>query len=140
MQIAQANFAEIGINMTINVRDAAAMLESYRSGTYEFGVNWWGFRPDPDNWIYQKYHSTGSQNYYGYYNSPVADELIDRAQRSSNPAERVTLYRQLAVRLNEDAPHIFFHYGSNLKGLSPKVKGFVHFQDTMIRWQNISLG
>jgi peptide/nickel transport system substrate-binding protein len=140
LQIAQANLAEIGITLSIQVVDVAAQLEAYRSGNYEFGLNWWGYRPDPDNWIHQKYHSKGSQNYYGYYNSPRADELIEQAQRSSNLEERVRLYRQLADLLNDDAPQIFFHYGSNVKGLSKRVDGFVHFQDSMIRFQTVSLG
>ena len=139
LQIAQANFEELGIQMSITVNDTASVLQAYQKGDYEFSINWCGFRPDPDGWIHGKYHSKGSSNFYGFYNNPETDALIERARRSSDQAERVRLYRQVAARLNDDAPHVFFHYGANIKGLSPKVKGFVHFHDSMTRYQNVSL-
>jgi peptide/nickel transport system substrate-binding protein len=139
LQIVQANLAELGINLSITVRDLASVTESFQKGEYDFSVNWWGYRPDPDQWISGKFHSKGSQNYYGFYSNPEADRLIEQARRTSDQAERVRLYRQLALQMNEDAVHIFFHYGSNIKGLSPKVQGFTHFLDSMIRYQKVSL-
>jgi peptide/nickel transport system substrate-binding protein len=139
MQIVQANLAELGVNVEIKVEDAASRLENVRAGNTQMSTTWFGYRPDPDGWIYSYFHSKGSNNYYGFYSSPEADDLIERARGGRDQAQRVALYRQLADRLNDDAPNVFFHYGSNIKGLSPRVKGFVHFQDSMIRFQKISL-
>lgn len=139
LQIAQTNLAEIGINLSISIQDSTAVTQAWQSGNYDFSLTWWGFRPDPDSWVYLKYDSKGSQNYYGFYNNPQVDTLIEQARASQNQGERVRFYRQVATLLNDDAPHIFFHYGSDIKGLSPKVGGFVHYPDSMIRYRDISL-
>jgi hypothetical protein len=54
--------------------------------------------------------------------------------------KRVSLYGQLTARLNELAPFIFVHYGSDFKGLARNVQGFVHMLDQMPRYKDMSLG
>ena len=42
--------------------------------------------------------------------------------------------------MNQDAVYVPWHYSSDFKGLAPKVQGFVHPPDGIIRYENISLG
>jgi len=41
--------------------------------------------------------------------------------------------------MNEDAVYVPYHYGSDFKGHSPKVKGFVHTQDSIISYREMYL-
>jgi peptide/nickel transport system substrate-binding protein len=65
--------------------------------------------------------------------------LITQGESETETEKRRHNYRQLADRLNELAPFGFYHYGSNFKGLSPKLKGFVHMGDTIVRYKDIWL-
>ena len=70
---------------------------------------------------------------------PELDRLLDGGEGELDPDKRRATYRQLAARMNESANNVFYHNGSNFKGVSPSVRGFVHFQDTIVRWKDISL-
>ena len=41
--------------------------------------------------------------------------------------------------MNDDAVYVPWHYSSDFKGLTPKVKGFVHAQDGITAFQDIWL-
>jgi ABC-type oligopeptide transport system substrate-binding subunit len=63
-------------------------------------IFWLGWVPevnDPDDFLRLIFHSE-SQSNYGKFSSPEFDQLVDRAARSHNPAERQELYI-LAERL-----------------------------------------
>jgi peptide/nickel transport system substrate-binding protein len=137
-QIAQANLAEIGLKVNISVVDTTTLLKQSRDGQYDFSTTWWGYRPDPDGWITGKFRTGGSIN-FSFLSDPDLDKLIDQAQQSADLDERVKLYRQTAQKINEDGTHVFFHYGSSIRGLSPSVKGAVHFVDSILRFHTISL-
>ena len=100
---------------------------------------WWGYRPDPDQYLFTLLHSTGSYAKYAGYSNPKMDELIESERAARSEEERRRSFRQLSELMSEEAVYIAWHYGSDFKGLSPKVEGFVHFQDSIIRYQDISL-
>ena len=65
------------------------------------------------------------------YANPKMDELMDRQRSVQDPGERRRLFRQVSDLMNEDAVYVPYHHGSDLKGLLPNVKSFVHTQDSI---------
>jgi peptide/nickel transport system substrate-binding protein len=138
-QIIQANFAEAGVTMNIQNEDPSSNTTRLVDGDFELFIGrWWGYRPDPDQYLSTLLHSAGSNNYSSYGN-PEVDRLIEEARATPAQEERVALYRQISPLVNDDAPNIYYHTGSNFKGLAPSVGGFVHRQDSIVRYADIWL-
>jgi peptide/nickel transport system substrate-binding protein len=137
VQILQANGAEVGINITVAIEDSAAWFARHEKTTdFTMGLTWWGYRPDPDQYLGVNLQTKGSWNLPRYSN-PRMDELLETQRVERDEAKRVKLFRELAELTTADAPLIPYHYGSNIKGLSPRVKDFVHRQDGLVRFTDI---
>jgi peptide/nickel transport system substrate-binding protein len=67
------------------------------------------------------------------------DALLEAERAARVPAERRRIFRAISELMNEDAPYVSWHFGSDFKGLSPKVEGFVHYQDSLVAYEDLSL-
>ncbi|MGH7355419.1 MAG: ABC transporter substrate-binding protein [Candidatus Rokuibacteriota bacterium] len=71
---------------------------------------WYADIPDPDNFLYQLFHSRSPRNYTGYSN-PVVDDLLLNARNAPDVQRRVELYRRAEHLILDDAPILpFWHY------------------------------
>jgi len=138
-QIIQANAAEVDINIKVEIVDTAVWNQRHRAGEYTLALSWWGYRPDPDQYLGVNLSTGGGWN-WSRYSNPRMDTLIQSGRAEQDDARRLALYRELADLLTEDAPLVPYHYGSNIKGLSPKVQGFVHRVDGLVRFHTMQLG
>jgi peptide/nickel transport system substrate-binding protein len=82
---------------------------------------------------------SGSNNNYGHIKDPRIDDLLARARSVSHMNERRTLYHRLRDVVSEESIYIYYWEGPNIKGLSPKVRNFVHMPDSIIRYQLLTL-
>src|SRR5262249_7041890 len=140
VQILQANAAEVGIEVGLEIVDTAAWYARHeKAGDFSIGLTWWGYRPDPDQYLGSNIGTNGSWNLPRYSN-PKMDDLLASQRTEQDETVRTAIHRQIADLTTEDAPLIPYHYGSNIKGLSPKVQGFVHRADGLIRYRDLSLG
>lgn len=139
-QIFQANAAEIGVKIVLEQTDRAGYLKMLKGGTMPIDVQgWWGYRPDPDQYLNILYDSKGRYAKRHGYANPEMDKLIIAERTGRTEAERNKAFRALAKLANEDAVYIPWHYSSDFKGLSPKVKGFVHPPNGIVDYSSISL-
>jgi peptide/nickel transport system substrate-binding protein len=139
-QVFQATVGELGITVQIEQVDTAGYNAALTSGKMAIDLQgWWGYRPDPDQYLAILCHSSGSYAKYHGYNSPAMDELIVAERAARSEAERRQVFRKVVDLMNEDAVYVPWHYGSDFKGLHPTVKGFVHPQDAIIKFQELSL-
>ncbi len=139
-QVLQANIAALGIKVEIQQVDTAGYGAALRSGKLSIDLQgWWGYRPDPDQYLAILLGSWGSYAKYNAYNNPQMDALIHGEQAAGGEAERRQLFRQVSELMNEDAAYVPWHYSSDFKGLSPKVRGFVHAPDGIIDFRGISV-
>ena len=139
-QIFQANAAEIGVTVNTEGIDAGGYWAAMRKGTMQLVLEgWWGYRPDPDQYLYIMLHSTGRQAKRMGYSNPKMDELMDAQRSAGDLDERRRMFRQISDLMNEDAVYVPYHYGSDFKGLLPNVKGFVHAQDSIINYRDLYL-
>ncbi len=71
---------------------------------------WFADVPDPDNFLFQLFHSRSSRNFTGYASRGV-DDLLRDARRSTDLPRRTELYRQAEQLVMNDAPVIpVWHY------------------------------
>ncbi|HET8570040.1 MAG TPA: ABC transporter substrate-binding protein [Candidatus Limnocylindria bacterium] len=140
-QILQENYREAGVTMDIVFEEGAASQARDERGDYTMLISWWGTRPDPSHYLPNLHLSTTT--YYRFKPSvmqdPVIDKLLNDAQQDPSPEKRRALYRQFAERVNENADHVYYHNGSDFKGLSPRVKGFIHMNDFIVRYKDLWL-
>jgi len=137
-QVLQANIAPLGISLQIQQVDTAGYAAALQSGTLPIDLQgWWGYRPDPDQYLAILLASWGSYAKYNAYDNPKMDALIRGEQGAKSEAERRQYLRQACELMNEDAPYVPWHYSSDFKGLHHKVQGFVHPPDGIIDFREL---
>ena len=67
------------------------------------------------------------------------DALIAAERQATSDEARRAAFRKMSELMNEDAVYVPWHYSSDFKGLSPRVKGFVHAADGITPFQDIHL-
>jgi len=139
-QVFQANAAELGVKVEIEQVDSAGYRNTLSAGKLPMDLfGWWGYRPDPDQYLGILLQSTGSYAKYNSYANPKMDQLILAERGARSEADRRKVFREISDLMNDDAAYVPWHYGSDFKGLHPKVKGFMHAQDAIIAFQDIFL-
>ncbi|MFC1735322.1 ABC transporter substrate-binding protein [Candidatus Hydrogenedentota bacterium] len=127
----QAELKKIGVRIKLKNIEWAAYLKAVEAGEPSFfRLAWIADIPDPDNFLYTKFHSRmiaeeGNDNDSRYRN-PEFDALIDKARALTDFDERVKLYQQAEKLIVEDAPWVFVYFYGEAILLKPRVKGFVH--------------
>jgi peptide/nickel transport system substrate-binding protein/oligopeptide transport system substrate-binding protein len=96
-------------------------LEARRLPLYRYG--WYADVPDPDDFLFNLFHSKGQRNYMGYHN-PRVDDLLTEARRERVLERRMALYRTAEQIVLTDAPlvpllHLVYH-----RVFQPSVRGF----------------
>jgi peptide/nickel transport system substrate-binding protein len=139
-QVLQANIAPLGIKLDIQQVDTAGYGATLQSGTLPIDLQgWWGYRPDPDQYLAILLASWGSYAKYNAYDNPKMDELIRGEQGAKSEADRRQYLRQVSELMNEDAVYVPWHYSSDFKGLNGNVKGFIHPPDGIIDFRELSV-
>ncbi len=139
-QVFQANAEAIGVTVKIEQVDSAGYRASLGGGTMAVDLQgWWGYRPDPDQYLAILLGTDGSYAKWNGYSNPAMDKLILAERAAASEADRRPIFRQMSEAMNDDAAYVPWHYTSDFKGLSPRVRGFVHAQDGIIAFQDLSL-
>ncbi|WP_027339339.1 ABC transporter substrate-binding protein [Halonatronum saccharophilum] len=122
----QASLRGIGVDVELLNLEWGTYLEKIESGDSEmFRLGWVASYPDPDNFLYNNFHSIniGGTN-SPYYDVPEIDEMLDKGRGMLPGEEREELYAQINRRLVDDAPWIPIYHYSNLVLLKPFVNDF----------------
>ncbi|MEB3329167.1 MAG: ABC transporter substrate-binding protein, partial [Candidatus Sericytochromatia bacterium] len=111
-QAIQQDLAGVGIRLTIKPMALPTYLQAKSTrGQVAIGSgNWSQDYPDPGNFLTTMFHGknvhdTESLN-DSFYENPVVDALLDRAEASVAPADRARLFRQAEAIIIEDAPAV----------------------------------
>lgn len=125
-EFVQGALRAIGVSLELRELDWPAYLNLVDRGDAPlFRLGWLADYPDPENFLTVLFHSRniGSKGNLSRYRNPRVDALLDRADASLDPAERVRLYREAEEVIIEDAPWIFLHYYSTDVLIQPWVRG-----------------
>ncbi|MBN8638036.1 MAG: peptide ABC transporter substrate-binding protein [Anaerolineae bacterium] len=99
----QAQLADVGINVTIEVMESGTFLDESDKGTLGFYLLGWGADyPDATNFL-DVHFGQGSTLQFGERDQEVID-LLNQAGRESDPAVRLDLYGQVNALLRDRAP------------------------------------
>lgn len=133
-QVLEQQWAEAGINVNIVPMEVSQILADWDSGNgkmIQVGITW---EPDPDNRLYNVFHSSSSVAQAFCINDPELDELLDRGRASSDRAERMEIYKAVQERIADQA-YVLVLYGYPLRWETwfDYVKGY-HNVPSNSRW------
>ncbi|WP_309228309.1 glutathione ABC transporter substrate-binding protein [Virgibacillus saliphilus] len=126
-EVAQAQLAEVGIDVSVDVMEWGAYLEQTSSGNHDmFVLGWSNMTGDGDYNQYYMFHSDsmGPQGNRVFYDNPEVDELIDQARQENDPDVRNEIYSELQQIEKEDAPYTYLRHSQDIAAVQKGVEGF----------------
>jgi peptide/nickel transport system substrate-binding protein len=139
-EVMQAQLAEAGIKMKVNLVDGATLISNGNAKNFEMISYQWSGRPDPDGNIYQFFKtSPGTSLNWSGISNPKLDALLDQTREVSSQAERKKLYSEVTKILQDELPMIFIVHPVEPKAFSPKVQGYDPVPDGMMRFKDVWL-
>jgi peptide/nickel transport system substrate-binding protein len=126
-QILQENLLSINEKFIVNVQ--AMQWPSLLRGMYSgllpmFQIGWLPDFTDAHNFVVPFLHSQGTFSGWQNYNNPTADALIAQGIASTDPAERQSIYDQLAQIYYDDIPGILLAQPLGRRYMRDWVQGF----------------
>lgn len=131
-QAMQEDLAKVGIKAEIISYDWATYLEKASKGEADaFLLGWTSDNGDADNFLYTllSTNAIGSNN-YTYYSNKKLDEILLKAQKTTDPEKRTEFYKKAQEIVHEDAPWVPIVHSTpalagveNLKGFKPHPTG-----------------
>ena len=139
-EVMQAQLAEAGIKMKVNLVDGGTLISNGNAKNFEMISYQWSGRPDPDGNVYQFYKtSPGTSLNWSGISNPKLDALLDQTREVSGQAERKKLYSEVIKILHDELPMIFIVHPIEPKAFSPKVQGYDPVPDGMMRFKDVWL-
>ncbi|SKA10305.1 ABC transporter substrate-binding protein [Selenihalanaerobacter shriftii] len=123
----QANLKEIGVNIKLSNLDWGSYIKRVDNGeTQIFRLGWIADYPDPDNFLYVKFHSenAGPGGNAVFYNNPEFDKIAEKARGMKPGEERLKLYQKAEKMVVNDAPWIPIYYYTRVAVAKPFVQGY----------------
>jgi peptide/nickel transport system substrate-binding protein len=116
--------SRIGVGVSLDlVEDSVYSVRGYSESNYQILHSGSAADPDPDDSVYNYFHSDGAYNTYGYGN-PRADALIEQQRRTMNRGDRVKVLAELEDVLLQDAASAFTYHSRDLVAMGAGVHGY----------------
>lgn len=126
-EMAQANLAEIGIDVEIQILTWGTYLEDTAAGRHDmFILAWSTVTGDADYGLYPLFHSSqyGNPGNRTFWSHPRVDELLDLARLTADPDTRQAAYWEAQEIIRDEAPWIFLISTLEVNGLRNNITGF----------------
>ncbi|WCF09826.1 ABC transporter substrate-binding protein [Paenibacillus thiaminolyticus] len=120
--VAQANWKELGIELTAEQMDFNAVVEKRKKGDFDMLFMAWGLTPDPQS-MENVFKTGGSQNDIGYANSKI-DELFAQSGKEVDVEKRKPIFKEIYQELNEDLPYIYLYQRRDMWATNARIQGF----------------
>ena len=127
-QVIQAMLSEVGVDVSIDVMEFGAFIAATTAGEHDMAYfGWTTSSGDADYTYYSLEHSSqqGAAGNRTFIADPEVDALIEAGRSSSDPEERLEIYKNLAIKLDEINNNLPIFYSSLNVGANAKVEGFV---------------
>ena len=115
--------------MNIVAEDWSVYLPKVIDGDFQATILGSSGLADPDDYLYNNFHTDGSGNFGGFSNAEI-DALLVQGRQASDPEERKALYAQAQELILTEAPHVFLFHSAQYEAHTQNVKGFKHYQNT----------
>ena len=123
VQLAQATWAEIGVEVNVEQVDAATFVAAMTSQNYQFGYGFWGFSVDPSSYN-ERWLSTSPGQWLNYEN-PEVDRLLLDAMQLIDREERKAKYAKFQDIVVEDATNVWVYNRVYFDAVKDRVHNFV---------------
>ncbi|MEU6644367.1 ABC transporter substrate-binding protein [Saccharomonospora sp. NPDC046836] len=131
-QALQASVAEGGFALEIVPVEYSTLLDVQKRGTFEAVMLGWSGRIDPDGNT-SRFLATGASANYGGFASSTVDDLLAKASRTTDTAERTALYGEMTRMLHEENPIVYTHRIRNITVHTTAVTGVEVYSDGVVR-------
>jgi peptide/nickel transport system substrate-binding protein len=122
-QFIQAQEAVVGINVVIDLTDAATANSRALSGSYDaYLFGFFAGPTDPNTFIYQFLATAGATNYSGY-SDPRLDLILSNGVKSTSIEARSTLYHVGQQIIAGERPIIYLYNRIGYVGYSANITG-----------------
>ena len=126
-QVLQAQFSQLGIEMTINNWDNATHRQHINSGEFDSSVSAWSNSGDPDVILRNLFHSSMvGVNNRTWLADPEIDEQMDYLVTLSDEEERMEGYKALQQELLDTCVMIPLYYETLNIGIRSNVEGILY--------------
>ncbi len=139
-QIIQAQLLEIGVQVDIQLYEWGAFLDAINNGEHDmFLSSWSNATLDPDGSVFPLFHSRnfGATGNRAYYADEEVDAILEAAQAESDHEKRMQLYKDIQLKLHEDAPWAPIFYGTTCTGVRADLQGFVMYPAAANHYENL---
>jgi peptide/nickel transport system substrate-binding protein len=116
--------AEIGLDVVIDQMQTNAYVERRTAGDFDMTMLGSVVDADPDDGVWNYFHSTGPSNPEGY-NNPEADRLVDAQRQAASEEERTQLLRELQTLVASEAVYKFMYHLPDVAAFYNYVQGYV---------------
>lgn len=121
----QQAWAELGINLEVNIVEWSSFTPMRRNGEFDAARNGWvGDYSDPSNMLELLYSTNGNND--GKYSNPEFDAAIEKSRTTLDPVERSNALHAAEDILMEDAACIPVAYYNDFWLQSEKITGMWH--------------
>nr|WP_156290206.1 glutathione ABC transporter substrate-binding protein [Oceanobacillus salinisoli] len=138
----QAQLAEFGIDVEIEVVEWGAYLEQTANGEHDmFILGWSTVTGDADYGLYALFHSNnvGEPGNRTFTKDPELDELLDQARQEPDPDTRLEIYSEIQELLVDIAPMLYIHHQDYLLGVNDSVKGLTQLPTQILQLQDVTI-
>lgn len=133
-QVLQAQFSQLGIEMTINNWDNATHRQHINSGEFDSSVSAWSNSGDPDIILRNLFHSSMvGVNNRTWLADPGVDEQLDTLVTLSDEDARIKGYKSLQQELLDTCVMVPLYYETLSIGVRSNVEG-IKFESGGAHW------
>ncbi|WP_041073281.1 ABC transporter substrate-binding protein [Bacillus sp. OxB-1] len=122
-QVVKQQLQPLGINVEILQQEDSIFFDALGKKDFEMSiVGWVGF-VDPDEFLYNIFHTDEVWNQQGYSN-PEVDQLLEEGRATADQAERFEIYKEAQSIIVDEAPMVFLYANQHASAIRDGVNGF----------------
>ncbi|HYH12404.1 MAG TPA: ABC transporter substrate-binding protein, partial [Thermomicrobiales bacterium] len=123
-EVLRSHLAEIGLDVQIEQMQTNAYVERRTAGEFDMTLLGSVVDADPDDGVWNYFHSTGPSNPIGY-NNAEADRLVDGQRETADQEERTQLLQELQTLVAGEAVYKFLHHLPDVTAFYSYVQGYL---------------
>lgn len=118
--------SDIGVDVTLDIQEETVYIERRDTGDHQFIHSGSVTDPDPDESVYNFFHSEGGFNRYGY-SDPTTDKLLEEQRREMDQEKRAQILWDAEAHLTQQVAAAWtVHEMDAATYNATKVGGFEH--------------
>ena len=119
---------KVNITCKVEIVEFGSFIQKTSNGEHDFAYfGWTTSSADADYSYYSLIHSSqqGAPGNRSFFDNKDADALIEKGRTTTDPDERVKIYKDLEAILYDESPNDPLYYGNINAGASKKVENFI---------------